>query len=282
VTTLSCVLGAVWPLDRALVLAERDPAGGDLAGRFGLSTRIGMTSLILTQRQGIERQRGGGGLGYQAHVQRLPGGMEVLVAPIGADSAMALDHEIATADSDGIPADCDLIADCGRLLPGAGGQERTIRLSDRVVLVVRPDLAGLSHARWAAERIRDLAPSVAVTGVVVGSGDFPSSAIVDALGIDVLEHVPFDARGARIACGAPGTAREFVRSALVASARRMVTHLFDPPAASTANENTRQGRWREQQHAEVGRRLLNKLHPAPVDHRRRRHERTGRARAASE
>src|ERR1019366_10538581 len=41
VTTLACVLGAVWPTHRAVVVAECDPSGGDLAGRFALSTRTG-------------------------------------------------------------------------------------------------------------------------------------------------------------------------------------------------------------------------------------------------
>lgn len=76
VTTLACVLGAVWPTDRAIVVAECDPSGGDLAGRFGLSTRIGMTSLVLTERQGA-----GGPTDYRTHVQQLPGGLDVLVAP---------------------------------------------------------------------------------------------------------------------------------------------------------------------------------------------------------
>src|ERR1700691_2739893 len=103
VTTLSCVLGAVWPADRPVVVAECDPSGGDLAGRFGLSTRVGMTSLVLTERQGAVATAD-----YRAHLQQLPGGLDVLVAPPGSDAASALDRELGMTASDVIPPECDL------------------------------------------------------------------------------------------------------------------------------------------------------------------------------
>jgi MinD-like ATPase involved in chromosome partitioning or flagellar assembly len=219
VTTLACVLGAVWPSSRAVVVAECDPSGGDLAGRFGLSTRLGMTSLVLTERRGA-----GQAPDFRAHAQQLPGGLDVLVAPTGADSAMALDHELGMSSSDLISVECDLVADCGRLLPGSMGQARMIRAADRVLLVVRPDVAGIAHARWAINRIGELSSSGAV--VTAGPGPFEPAEVAEELGLDVLGVIPYDPRAALMACGVAGTARSFVRSDLVAFGRELLMALI--------------------------------------------------------
>src|SRR5580658_3690577 len=219
VTTLACVLGAVWPAHRGVVVAECDPAGGDLAGRFGLSTRRGITSLILT-----ERQQGGHRPDHRDHSQQLPGGLEVLIGPPGADSATALDHELGVSDPDLVSAGCDLLADCGRLVPGARGQERMIRAADHVLLLVRPDVAGIAHARWASSRIRELS-GARRSAVISGIGPFTPSEVAEELEIRVLGSMPVDPRAAQIAGGAPGTAKEFIRSNLVAFGREVVGDL---------------------------------------------------------
>jgi MinD-like ATPase involved in chromosome partitioning or flagellar assembly len=232
VTTLACLLGAVWPAERAVVVAECDPSGGDLAGRFGLSTRLGMTSLILTERQAAASVSA-----YEAHVQHLPGGLDVLVAPTGADSAMALDHELGKSSSDIVAGTSDLIADCGRLLPGAIGQERMIRTADNVLLLLRPDVTGIAHAQWAANRIRELSGR-AVSALVVAPGDCQPSEVADELDVTVLGTVPLDPRAAKMACGGPGTAKELVRSGLVAFARQIVNALTDGTHISTEPDRT--------------------------------------------
>jgi MinD-like ATPase involved in chromosome partitioning or flagellar assembly len=238
VTTLSCVLGAVWPADRAVVVAECDPSGGDLAGRFGLSTRVGMTSLVLTDRQGAV-----GTTDYRAHVQQLPGGLDVLVAPPGPDSASALDRELGVTASDLIPPDCDLLADCGQLLPGAAGQEKMIRAADDVILLVRPDVTGIAHARWATMRIRALSTSVASV-VLVGAGAFTTAEVAEELDVHVVGVVPFDPGAALMACGSPGTTRRFIRSGLVAFAREMAAALVDGTPTSSIGDQGRGERGR--------------------------------------
>jgi hypothetical protein len=179
-----------------------------------------MTSLVLTERQGT-----GPRPDYRAHTQQLPGGLDVLVAPTGADSAMALDHELGMSSSDLVSVDCDLVADCGRLLPGSTGQARMIRAADRVLLVVRPDVAGIAHARWAIGRIAELTPSGA-TVVTMGSGTFGQAEMAEELGLAVLGVVPVDPRAALMACGVAGTARTFVRSDLVAFGRELLVTLI--------------------------------------------------------
>lgn len=230
VTTFACVLGAVWPSERAVIVAECDPSGGDLAGRFGLSTRLGMTSLILSERHG-----GNVKPNYRAHAQQLPGGLDILVAPAGGDSAMALDHELGMSVSEVVSVDCDLLVDCGRLLPGAIGQERMIRTADRVLLLVAPEVAPIAHARWATSKIRELS-STRISAVIVGTGAFKPVEVAEVLDVDVLGVVPTDSRAAGMACGATGTAKEFIRSKLVAFAREIVAALTHEETTAAPSE----------------------------------------------
>ncbi len=231
VTTLACVLGAVWPADRAVVVAECDPSGGDLAGRFGLSTRVGMTSLVLTGRQEEATPPD-----YRDHSQELPGGLNVLVGPTGADSATALDHELGMSSSSLVHDQCDLLADCGRLLPGAIGQGRMIQAADGVLLLIRPDVAGIAHARWATSRIRDLSRSP-LSAVIVGAGQFKPSELIEELDVHVLGTAPLDPRAALMASGGSGTAKEFIRSELIAFARTVATALTGGSSLGKASEH---------------------------------------------
>jgi hypothetical protein len=154
---------------------------------------------------------------------------------------MALDYELGMSSSGIVSGDCDLLADCGRLLPGAIGQEKVIRDSEHTLLLVRADVNGIAHARWAASRIGELA-SGAVSVVVFGTPEFTSEEVAEELGLDVLGVVPFDLRAARMACGASGKTREFVRSVLVASARQLVTAIMDSELLATTHEHRRERR----------------------------------------
>jgi len=80
VTTLSCLLAATWPTPCPLVVVEADPAGGDLAGRFGLSPTLGWSSLSAAIR------RSGRSAPLGPHLQHLPGGLPVLVCGTAADA----------------------------------------------------------------------------------------------------------------------------------------------------------------------------------------------------
>jgi len=180
-----------------------------------------MTSLVLTERQQASQPPD-----YTAHVQQLPGGLDVLVAPAGADSASSLDRELGSSSSDIVTFHCDLIADCGRLVPGAVGQEKLVRTADIVLLLVRPDVAGVAHAQWATSRISELSPSAASV-VIAGTGVFKPAEVAEELGVNVLGFVPFDPVAARMVCGAPGTTKAFVRSNLVAFARETAQALIE-------------------------------------------------------
>ena len=51
VTTAVAALAATWPVDRELLVAEVDPAGGDLVVRFDLATEPGLVSLAAAGRR---------------------------------------------------------------------------------------------------------------------------------------------------------------------------------------------------------------------------------------
>ncbi|MGC4984882.1 hypothetical protein ACLQ18_30270 [Streptomyces sp. DT193] len=119
VTTAAVALSAVWP--RRVLLAETDPAGGDLVYRSAaahggpLNPNTGLLSIAATARRGLVPDQ------LWDHVQPLSGGLDVLVGLGIAEQAAGLAGLWPTlgrafaqlADSPNTPA--DVIADCGRI-----------------------------------------------------------------------------------------------------------------------------------------------------------------------
>ncbi len=114
VTTTALALAAVWP--RPVLLAECDPAGGDLVYRLPadgggrLDPRRGLLSLAVAARRGLQPQQ------TWEHVQKLDGGLDVLTGVTNADQGAGLNllwgpvGRLLAAN-----AQADVIADCGRL-----------------------------------------------------------------------------------------------------------------------------------------------------------------------
>src|SRR5215475_11096401 len=89
VTTTSVALAAVWP--RPVLLAECDPAGGDLVYRLPgpdgglLDRRRGLLSLAVAARHGLQPQHIG------EHSQKLGGGLDLLAGVTSAEQGVGLD-----------------------------------------------------------------------------------------------------------------------------------------------------------------------------------------------
>lgn len=136
VTTAAVALSAVWP--RRVLLAETDPAGGDLVYRSAaahggpLNPNTGMLSIAATARRGLVPDQ------LWDHVQPLSGGLEVLVGLGIAEQAAGLAGLWPTlgrafaqlADSPNAPA--DVIADCGRI----SGDTPAVELFPHAALVL--------------------------------------------------------------------------------------------------------------------------------------------------
>jgi len=114
VTTASVALAAVWP--RPVLLAECDPAGGDLVYRLPaaeggrLDPRRGLLSLAVAARRGLQPHQ------VWEHAQKLRGGLDILSGVSGAEQGAGL--ELLWGSVGRVLAavpQADVIADCGRV-----------------------------------------------------------------------------------------------------------------------------------------------------------------------
>lgn len=241
VTTTACAIAAVWPAERGVVVAECDPSGGDLAARFGLSAKRGMTSLMLDARHtNLES------IQIRNHLQTLPGGLEVLVGPTGAGASRTVDSQLSgclerllehrSEDSEAL---IDLVLDCGRILPGAPGQVAAIAAADHVLVIARPTVDSVASTRWIAERLsRGDAEGASASLVLVGDGPVPSLQAASALGLELIATLPHDRIGSAALRGDSVRPGRLARSVLVSCARSLVRTLFEkrapvPSAAAT-------------------------------------------------
>jgi hypothetical protein len=152
-------LAAVWP--RPVLLAECDPAGGDIVYRLPgadgtrLDPRRGLLSLAVAARRGLQPHQ------VWEHAQKLHGGLDVLAGVTSAEQGAGLD---ALWDTVGgllsrIPQ-ADVIADCGRV--GRDGPFYDLLAeAEAVVLITRASLAEVIRLR---DRATALANALARRG----------------------------------------------------------------------------------------------------------------------
>lgn len=150
VTTAAVALSAVWP--RRALLAETDPAGGDLVYRSPaahggpLDPNTGMLSIAATARRGLAPDQ------LWDHAQAMSGGLEVLVGLGSSEQAAGLVGQwpllgrafAALAESPHAPA--DVIADCGRI-SGDGPAVELFAQASLVLLVARTAPESIARVR---------------------------------------------------------------------------------------------------------------------------------------
>ena len=239
VTTAATALAAVWP--REAVLADCDPAGGDVALRLP-----GSDGGPLQRDQGLLplaarlRTDSAGSVNYAGYLQRAVGGMPVLTGVAGPAQAAALGPlwaALARTLAAGAGQGADTIADCGRYQPG-GPAERVLAAADTVLVVTRPTVEGLSHLRSAVHTLASTTPAPLLV-VVIDDPRLPKAGeVAEALAASAAGDAPtvigtlaFDPIGAAGLCGVP--TRRLDRTPLVASARRLSTAIVGVLAQST-------------------------------------------------
>ncbi|MGH9191111.1 MAG: chromosome partitioning protein [Acidimicrobiales bacterium] len=229
VTTTVTALAATWPRDRDLVVAELDPAGGDLGVRFDLATEPGLVTLAAAGRRELDRST------FVGHTQRLPfadrsgadGDSEgavrrVLVGPVAADQAGAA----LAALRGGLPGvlsslSADVLVDCGRLDPSSAVHD-VVTEADLLVVVTRPVVAEVHHL---AARLSALRPK-ALSLLLVGDRPYSVAEVADAVGASPLGTLPFDDRAAAaLTVGHTNGARILRRSRLLRDARALAEGL---------------------------------------------------------
>jgi MinD-like ATPase involved in chromosome partitioning or flagellar assembly len=215
-TTLACLVAATWPLDRRVVVAECDPCGGDLAARFELSTAKGCLSLATAARRDWDSVE------VDSHIQRLPGGLEVLVG--GSSSEMALAKSVTWANVNQtvvkVASTVDVVVDLGRLAAPYNESRQLLQSAQAVGVLIGPDQASVAHAMDQRELLSDLCGE-RMSVVIVGRGTYRPRDIESLTGMRVSAEVPHDPAAAAVASGASSGARRLARSVLVKSARRI-------------------------------------------------------------
>lgn len=224
VTTAALALTMVWP--RRVLLAECDPAGGDIAAGY-LQAKHPPTGGLLGAAMALRRGQPGDVLQHAVVFDEvgyrllLPG----LRDPAQAGTVGPLWPRLADAITGLKFAEppCDVLADCGRL-SAAGELGGLLARADMVVLVLRPTLTAVAAAqpRVAVLRRRlteDTGTADQLGLLLVGDGPYAVSEVAEALELPVRAVLPDDPRAARALAGDTGTGRGFARSPLIRSAR---------------------------------------------------------------
>lgn len=215
-TTLACLVAATWPLDRRVVVAECDPCGGDLAARFELLTTRGCLSLATAARRDPDS------VVADPHVQRLPGGLEVLVG--GSSAEMTLAQSVTRANVNQavvtIARSVDVVADLGRLVAPYDACRQLLQEAEAVGVLIGPDHASVAHAVDQRELLTDLCGE-RISLMMVGRGACRPRDVESLTGMRVSAEIPNDPAAAAVASGSSGGARRLARSVLVKSARRI-------------------------------------------------------------
>jgi hypothetical protein len=222
-TTLALGLAACWPRGERLpapLVVEADPAGGDVAARFGLPESPGLVSLAAAARRPASPQVLGECL------QILPGDLHVVVGPAGAQQAAAAVGLFAGKGAGllraGMGAAGSVLLDVGRF------QSETADLvgaADRLLLVTRGEAEALAHASGKVEEYRSAGRTVEL--VVVGKSPYPVAEISSVLGVQQVHRVPWEDRTAGAWCGRGAlSTRRWRSSPLVRSATAMARDLM--------------------------------------------------------
>jgi MinD-like ATPase involved in chromosome partitioning or flagellar assembly len=230
VTTTVTALGSVWPAD--VLVADVDPAGGDIALRMRagqeepLDPERGLLSLAAAARRGLESGA------VAAHAQTADGGLDVLVGVSSPEQVTGIGPvwpAVANTLRD-LPG-TDVLADCGRVVPGTPVLP-VLTAADAVVLGVRPSVESYAHLR---ERLRWLSGPLRIgelgsipVGIVLRTAASDTGAARDLdrllqhdrLQVSVIGRVAEDRRAALALAGQ--WSRRLDRSLLIRSARELV------------------------------------------------------------
>lgn len=210
VSTVSVGLAAGSPQPGTLLL-EMDPSGGVLAARFALAQQPGLASLAAAARHGVTGV-------FDQHAQRLPVGVDVVVAPgsaeVAAGSVSVLARHANTVLRDLAPT---VVVDAGRLYPASPATD-ILAAADAVVLVATPTTEYLDHLDARLTSLRNAVKSDRIGLALVGKGLYPAAEIAARLAVSVWAELPHDPRGAGVLAGRL-TGRTWRRTALVRALR---------------------------------------------------------------
>ncbi|WP_406218381.1 hypothetical protein [Streptomyces decoyicus] len=245
VTTAAVALAAVWP--RRALLAEADPAGGDLVYRSvaahggPLDPNLGLLSLAATARRGLVSEQ------VWDHAQPMSGGLDVLVGLGTSEQAAGLSGLWGTLGrafaglGESPRGAADVIADCGRI--GADSPTPELLADASVVLLVsstepeqisrvRDRAAALSAKLHGGHRVGAHLgmPLIGVlliaepSGAARLAGQVNSMLLQAQVGAQVVGTIARDPVGAAQLAGRKGGRLD--KTLLIRSARKVVQDLY--------------------------------------------------------
>jgi hypothetical protein len=229
VTTSGLALALSWP--RPVVLAELDPAGGDVLAGYGRGelSAGGLADLELAAR------RGGPARHLDGQLLRLDSAGRARLLPGLADPASArhVDWDrlaaVLAAVEDGA---IDVVADCGRLraehFPAA-----VVHWAAAVVLATGSSLRAVRAATQAIAELREREACPGLLGtLVIGPGEpYREREIGEALGVPVVGSLPRDEKAAAVLSDGAPAGRLFAQSALLRAARTVASRLVESAGA---------------------------------------------------
>lgn len=198
VSTASAALGMAWA--GPAVVADLDPAGGDLSLRYRdqegrpLDPDRGLMSLAAAVRRGSE------GADVQEHLQTAGGRLPLLVGVTRPEQVTALGTSWQhVARSLTTMPGYDVLADCGRVLPGSATMP-VLTQSDAILILTRPTMEELYHLR---ERLRGLTEIMRLrdldavpVGIAVLAGDRDRVSVPDVQQVIAAAGLPATVLGA--------------------------------------------------------------------------------------
>jgi hypothetical protein len=198
VSTAAVALGLTWA--GPAVVADLDPAGGDLSLRYRdtegrpLDPDRGLMSLAAAVRRGSE------GAHVGEHLQAAGGHLPLLVGVTRPEQVTALGTSWQhVARSLATMPGHDVLADCGRVLPGSATMP-LLTAADAILFLTRPTMEELYHLR---ERLRGLTETLRLrdldavpVGVAVLTGDRDRDSVPDVQQVIAAAGLPATVVGA--------------------------------------------------------------------------------------
>jgi MinD-like ATPase involved in chromosome partitioning or flagellar assembly len=224
VTTSALALALSWPGE--VVLADLDPAGGDVLAGYGRGEiSAGLEEiLVAARRDGLTRR-------LDAHLLTLDTSGRARLLPGLADPGAArhLDwSRVASSLATVGESVGAALADCGRLRTEYFPAE-VVDQADVVVLVTRSSLRDVHAAARGIEELRiNLGPRALLLALVVGPGEpYAEREISDALRVPVVASLPRDAKPAAVLSDGRAAGRSFAQTSLMRAARVAASRLAE-------------------------------------------------------
>jgi cellulose biosynthesis protein BcsQ len=198
VSTAAVALGLTWA--GPAVVADLDPAGGDLSLRYRdqegrpLDPDRGLMSLAAAVRRGSE------GVQVGEHLQAAGGRLPLLVGVTRPEQVTALgtSWQHVSRSLTSMPGH-DVLADCGRVLPGSATMP-VLTQADAILILTRPTMEELYHLR---ERLRGLTEIMRLrdldavpVGIAVLAGDRDGNSVPDVQQVIAAAGLPATVLGA--------------------------------------------------------------------------------------